>query len=54
MTGRPRVAAAALALALVALSGCAAGQAHTGTAANPLAGATFYADPAGAAARTVG
>jgi endoglucanase len=53
MTGRFRARGAALALALIALSGCASGQAHTGAGGNPLAGATYFADPAGPATRAV-
>jgi endoglucanase len=53
MTGRLRVRATVLALALTALSGCASGQAHSGAGGNPLAGVTYFTDPAGPAARAV-
>jgi endoglucanase len=48
-----RARSAVIALALIALSGCAAGQAHTGVSRNPLSGVTLYVDPGSSAARSV-
>ena len=47
------IRAAALAVALTALAGCASGQARTGATQDPLAGVSFFVDPASVAAQQV-